>query len=78
MSFVKNLSWGLASAGVTTVVRAAARSALHRDNGTPRLPRATRRYPTFGMMLALAATTGVALAFADVVKEQRKHVTEIA
>jgi hypothetical protein len=78
MSFVRNLGWGVAGASVTTVVRAITRDALHRDNGTPRLPRAARRSPTFGKMLALAATAGVVLAFADVVKEQRKRVTELA
>jgi hypothetical protein len=78
MAFVQNLSWGLAGAATTMAVRSATRAALHRDNGTPRLPRATRRNPTFGMMLLLAATAGVVLAFADVVLEQRKRVTRLA
>jgi hypothetical protein len=78
MAFVQNLSWGLIGAGTTMIVRTTTRDVLHLDNGTPRLPRVTRRNPSFGMMLLLAATAGVVLGVADVVQEQRKRVTELA
>jgi hypothetical protein len=57
------------------VARKATRRALHEQNGAPRLPHATRRRKTFGMMLLLAAVAGAVLAFGDVLQEQRKHVT---
>jgi len=69
-----NLGWGAIGAATTMVARKATRRALHEQSGAPRLPRATRRRKTFGMMLLLAAVAGAVLAFGDVLQEQRKHV----
>ena len=76
MAIAHTLSWGMAGAATTMLARTATRRALHERSGAPRLPRATRENNSFGMMLLLAAVTGVALALGDVLKEQRKHVAQ--
>jgi hypothetical protein len=60
------------------LVRMGTRRAMHEQSGEPRLPHATRRKQTFGMMLLLAASAGALLALGDVFQEQRKHVTQAA
>jgi hypothetical protein len=55
------------------IARTATRRAMHRTDGDPRLPRATRRNNGFAMMLLLAAAAGVVLALGDVLQEQRRR-----
>jgi len=64
--------WGLAGSAATMLARTATRKAMHKQGGTPRLPRAARQNNGFGMMLLLAVATGALLALADVMQEQRK------
>lgn len=78
MAMAQTLGWGTVGAATTMLTRSAMRRAMHARSGVPRLPRATRRTNSFGMMLVLAATAGALLALGDVLQEQRKHVTEIA
>jgi hypothetical protein len=70
----RSLGWGLIAAAATKLSRTAVRKAMHKRNGVPRLPRAARRKSGVGMMLLLAAATGVALAFGDILREQRQQV----
>ena len=65
--------WGLIGSATTMLARTATRRAMHRRDGDPRLPRAARQSPGFGMMLLLAAAAGAMLALGDVLLEQRKN-----
>jgi hypothetical protein len=76
MAMAKNVAWGTAGAATTMLARKAMRRALHEPDGEPRLPDATRRRKTFGMMLLLAALTGAVLAFGDVLQEQKKDLAQ--
>ncbi|HEX8391487.1 MAG TPA: hypothetical protein VF665_03935 [Longimicrobium sp.] len=64
--------WAVAGGAASKMARSYTRSALHRDNGAPRLPRKARRQEGIGMMLGWAVATGVLLAIADVLSEQGK------
>lgn len=77
MATAQTFGWGMAGAATTMLARRATRKAMHARSGAPRLPRATRRSSSFGMMLALAAAAGALLALGDVFQEQRKHVTQL-
>jgi hypothetical protein len=70
---VQAAAWGLVGSATTMITRRAARKAMYRRDGAPRLPRAARRNHNFEMFLALAAATGVLLAIADVLHDQRKR-----
>jgi hypothetical protein len=74
MATAHTLGWGMAGAATTMLARTATRRVMHERSGAPRLPRAARQSNSFGMMLLLAAVTGVALALGDVLKEQRRQV----
>jgi hypothetical protein len=74
MKAPRALGWGLVGAAATKLSRTAARKVMHKRNGAPRLPRAARRKSGVGMMLLLAAATGVALALGDLLREQRQQV----
>jgi hypothetical protein len=78
MSMAQTVGWGMAGGATTMLARTATRRAMHGQSGAPRLPQAAHRNKTFGMMLLLAAAAGVMLALADVLQEQRKHVTRVA
>lgn len=67
---------GMIGTATTMLTRRAARKAMHRKGGEPRLPRAAREKRGFGTMLLLAVAAGVLLAVADVVLEQRKHALQ--
>lgn len=69
--------WGLVGSGTTMAVRRAARKMMHADNGRPRLPQAARRHD-LATFLAVAGVTGVILALADVLQEQRKRTAHVA
>jgi hypothetical protein len=69
--------WGLLGAATTILARRIARRAMHEPGGEPRLPDAAHR-SSLSMVLLLAAAAGTALALADVLQEQRKHVTQLA
>jgi hypothetical protein len=75
---ITTIAWGMVGGATTMLVRMATRRAMHEQSGEPRLPHATRRKQTFGMMLLLAASAGALLALGDVFQEQRKHVTQAA
>jgi hypothetical protein len=75
MAQAHKVGWGMVGAATTMLARRATRTAMHEQNGAPRLPRTTRRNNTFGMMLLLAGAAGALLALGDVLQEQRKHVT---
>jgi hypothetical protein len=66
------LMWAVAGGAVSKMARGYTRSALHKDDGVPRLPRKARRQSGLGMMLGWAVATGVILAIADVLSEQGK------
>lgn len=66
------LMWAIAGTAANKMARSYTRSALHRDDGAPRLPRKARRQDGIGMMLGWAVATGVILAIADVLTEQGK------
>ncbi|HEX7238783.1 MAG TPA: hypothetical protein VF263_00845 [Longimicrobiaceae bacterium] len=77
-NLARNMMWGLMGATTTKVARRATRRALHDPVGAPRLPRTARRKSGLGMTLAWAAGAGVALALADVLREQKKETTHRA
>ena len=77
MRTAHTVGWGALGTATTMLARTATRRAMHSQSGTPRLPRATRRNNSFGMMLLLAAAAGALLALADVLQEQRTHVTHV-
>ena len=66
---------GMAIVGsaTTMLARRAARRAMHRKDGEPRLPRAARDNNGFVTVLLLAVAAGALLAVADVLLEQRKN-----
>jgi hypothetical protein len=66
---------GLVGGAATMLTRRATRRALYRRTGEPRLPPAARRREGFGAMLAWAVAAGVILALADVLLEQRSHMS---
>lgn len=70
---VQTAAWGVVGSATTMLTRRAARKAMHRRVGAPRLPRAARHNNGLAMFLVLAAATGVMFAIADVLQEQRKH-----
>lgn len=77
-NIAQHLVWGLLGATTTKMARRATRRAMHNPYGSPRLPVAARRSAGLGTTLAWAAGTGVALALADVLREQRKDVQKRA
>lgn len=68
-----SLGAGLVGGAATMLTRRAARRALHRRTGEPRLPHAARNRDGFGTMLVWAVAAGVILALADVLLEQRSR-----
>lgn len=75
MGMAQAAGMGMLGSATTMLTRRAARRAMHRRDGAPRMPRAARQNPGFGMMLLLAAAAGAMLAIADVLLEQRKSAT---
>ena len=75
MSFEK-VWWGLVGVATTMATRKVAKRAMHDDNGEPKLSLAARRNSSVGLMFALAAVSGVLLAFSDVLQEHRKQVVD--
>ena len=73
----ENLWWGLCGVATTMAARKIASSALHDENGEPKLSKATRRNSSVGLMFMLAAASGVLLAFGDVLKEHRKQIVDV-
>ena len=71
-------AWGVVGSGTTLLARWVTRRMMHKEQGTPRLPRAMRRTNDVGTFLALAGATGVILALADVLQEQRKRSAQAA
>ena len=69
-------AWGVVGSGTTMLARWMTRKMMHREEGTPRLPRAMRRGDGVGTFLALAGATGVILALADVMREQRGRTAQ--
>lgn len=70
---LQSAAMGIVGSATTMLTRRAARKAMHREDGAPRLPRAARHNNGFVMFLALAAAAGVMFAIADVLQEQRKN-----
>lgn len=64
---------GLVGSATTMLARKAARRAMHKRDGVPRLPRAARENNGWVMILVLAVAAGAVLAIADVLQEQRKQ-----
>jgi hypothetical protein len=75
MRMAQTIGWGLVGSATTMLVRNATRRAMYTDEGRARLPRAARRHNGAGILL-VAALAGATLAFADVLKEQRKRNAE--
>ena len=69
---VQTAAWGVVGSATTMLTRRAARKAMRRRDGQPRLPRSARYNDGFAMFLALAAAAGVMFALADILQEQRK------
>ncbi|HEU0012487.1 MAG TPA: hypothetical protein VFQ45_02325 [Longimicrobium sp.] len=68
----RKLMWALAGTAASKVMRNTARSALHRRDGMPRLPRRVRKERGFGTALGFALLTGAVMALGDVLSEQGK------
>ena len=75
MAMARTMGWGLVGSATTMLARNVTRRAMHDRSGAVRLPRTARRDNSFTMMLAIAAAAGALLALGDVLKEQRKYVT---
>lgn len=73
---VETAAMGLIGSATTMLTRRATRKAMHKEDGTPRLPRAARNNAGFAMFLVLAAAAGVMFAMADVLREQRKQAAQ--
>jgi hypothetical protein len=76
MGVGRTVMWGLMGATTTKVARKATRRAMHDDWGDPRLPERARVRDGLATALMWAAATGIVLAMADVLKEQRSIVKE--
>ncbi len=70
-------AWGLVGSGATMIARIATRKMMHTEGGAPRLPRPVRRADVV-TFLALAGATGVILALADILQEQKKRTAQAA
>jgi hypothetical protein len=58
------------------LARKVTRRVMHDERGVPKLPRATRRSNSMTMVLIVAAASGVLLALAEILQEQRRHLEE--
>ncbi len=67
---------GIVGAAVTMLARKVTRRVMHDARGVPKLPRATRRSNSMTMVLIVAAASGVLLALAEILQEQRRHLEE--
>lgn len=76
MGIGRKVMWGLAAATASKVARRGTRSAMHTDYGSVRLPRRVRAKNGLGTVLMFAVGTGVVLALADVLKEQKQIVKQ--
>jgi hypothetical protein len=76
--FAQKIAWGVLGGTTTKVTRSAARRMLHDDAGDPRLPQTARTRSGLATALTLAACTGIVLAIADVLREQRKLTTRMS
>lgn len=76
MGVGRTVMWGLAGATTSKMARVATRRAMHNSYGDPRLPQRARVRDGLGTALMWAAATGIVLALADVMKEQRSIVKE--
>jgi hypothetical protein len=74
--FAQRITWGMAGFAVTRTARSVTRRRLRRDSGEPKVPRRARRSGGLGTALAWAAGAGVLLGLSDLLREQRKDVTE--
>jgi hypothetical protein len=74
----RDVTWAVAAGLTSRVVRRATRSALHTDEGAPRLPVRARRSRGLGTVLLWAAGTGALLALADVMREGQKQAVKRA
>lgn len=70
---VQTAAMGLVGSATTMLTRRAARKAMYRPDGAPRLPRVAREKDGFVTFLVLAAAAGIVFAMADVLQDQRKH-----
>jgi hypothetical protein len=71
MGMARKVGLGVVGGATTMLVRRASRRALHDRGGAPKLPQGTRRQRGFKTMLMWAAASGVILALADLLQEQR-------
>ena len=67
---------GMAGAAVTMLARKMTRRMMHDERGEPKLPRAARRSNSVTMVLMVAAASGVLLALAEILQEERRHLEE--
>ena len=74
MAMVRNVGLGVLGGATTMLVRRASRLALHDRRGRPMLPVRARRQQGVSTLLMWAAATGVFLAVADLLQEQRSAV----
>jgi hypothetical protein len=73
-NLARDVMWAVAGGLTSKVVRRATHSAMHTDEGHPRLPGTVRRSSGLGTVLLWAAGTGALLALADVMREEQKQV----
>jgi hypothetical protein len=74
MAMGRNVGLGVLGGATTMLVRRASRAALHDRRGRPMLPAGVRRQHGVRTMLMWAAVTGLILALADILQEQRTAV----
>lgn len=77
MATVQRLGWGLVGAGTTMLARRVVRALLYKGD-RPRLAPTTRHDTGVPTLLLFAAASGVALAIADMLQDQRKYVAQRA
>jgi hypothetical protein len=76
MGIARRITWGIAGIAAAKLVRSRTRKALHRHNGSPRLPATVQRMRGFGTAVLWAAGAGALQGVADTLRDQQQEVAE--